>query len=175
MSVLYPVAPNAQAALAAPQGRAAREREAERAAGEPVVFVREFVGPVFKSEDAALDAYAGRVDDDRPASRRTIDTEDRYCELKPIVDRGLNPFAGRRSAWRLSIGYWRTASGAVDRPHMEQARKARRQADAAAMDARTLAQLAEQPLQPLYPQKALDIGLFEVRLPENPDIIVADE
>jgi hypothetical protein len=175
MSILYPIAANAQAALAAPLGRAAREREAEAAAGEPVAFVREFTGPVFKSEDAALDAYAGKVDDDRPASRRVTAPEDRFCELKAIVDRGMNPFAGRRSAWRLSVGYWRTASGAADRPPMEQARKARKTTQAAEMDAQALAALAEQPLQPLHPQKALDIGLFEVRLPENPDIIVADE
>jgi hypothetical protein len=61
------------------------------------------------------------------------------------------------------------------RPQMEQARQARRRAEAAALDAKDLTLLAEQPLQPLYPQKALDIGLFETRLPENPDIIVADE
>jgi hypothetical protein len=175
MSVLYPVAANAQAALAAPVGRAARERDAETLAGEPVTFVREFTGPVFKSEDAALDAWAGKVDDDRPGRLSAMPIENRFCELKAIVDRGINPFAGRRSAWRLSIGYWRTLSGAADKPAMEQARKARKTAQAAEMDAQALSALAEQPLQPLHPQKALDIGLFEVRLPENPNIIVADE
>ncbi|HUO21281.1 MAG TPA: hypothetical protein VMU59_02050 [Caulobacteraceae bacterium] len=175
MSVLYPVADNAQAALAAPKGRVARERDAERMAGEAVMFVSEFVGPTFKSEEAALDAHAGLLDDDRPGRRRMIGPEDRYCELKPIVDRGMNPFAGRRTAWRLSVSYWRTLSGMSDRPHMEQARKARKKAEAAELDPQALAVLAEQPLQPLHPQKALDIGLFEVRLPENPAIIVADE
>jgi hypothetical protein len=175
-AVLYPVAANADAALAAPQGRAVREREAERLAGEPVVFVREYVGPVFKSEEAALDAYAGRLDDERPGSGRTmVPPQDRWCELKPIAERGLIPFTGKHTAWRLSVAYWRTASGLAHRPQMEQARKARRSASAEALDARDLTLLADQPLQPLQPQKALDIGLFEVRLPENPQIIVADE
>ena len=174
-AVLYPIAPNAEAALTAPRGRAARERDAEVKAGEAVMFVREFTGPVFKSEDAALDAYAGRLDDDRDGRRTFIGPEDRYCELKPVAERGLIPFTGRHTVWRLSIGYWRMASGLAERPQMEQARKARKRAEAAAMDARELSMLAEQPLKPLFPQKALDIGLFEVRLPENPDIIVADE
>jgi len=174
-AVLYPVAPNAETALAAPRGRAAREREAEILAGEAVAFVREFTGPVFKTEAQALDAYAGRLDDDRPEGRRTVAPEDHYCDLKPVSERGLIPFTGRHTVWRLSIGYWRMASGAAERPQMEQARKARKRAEAAALDARDLSVLADQPLQPLHPQKALDIGLLEVRLPENPEIIVADD
>jgi hypothetical protein len=174
-AILYPIAANAEAALAAPTGRAAREREAENLVGEAVAFVREFTGPVFKTQSAALDAYAGRLDDEREGRRRMIAPQDRYCELKPIVERGLIPFSGRHTAWRLSVAYWRTASGMAHRPQMEQARQARRRAEAAALDAKDLTLLAEQPLQPLYPQKALDIGLFETRLPENPDIIVADE
>ena len=174
-AILYPVAANAEAALAAPRGRAAREREAETVAGEAVMFVREFTGPVFKTEGAALDAYAGRLDDDRPEQWRAVAPEDRYCELKPVAERGLIPFTGKHTVWRLSVGYWRTASGLAERPQMEQARKTRRAAGAEAMDARDLANLTEQPLKPLQPQKALDIGLFETRLPENPEIIVADE
>ena len=165
-AILYPIAANAEAALAAPTGRAAREREAENLVGEAVAF---------KTQSAALDAYAGRLDDEREGRRRMIAPQDRYCELKPIVERGLIPFSGRHTAWRLSVAYWRTASGMAHRPQMEQARQARRRAEAAALDAKDLTLLAEQPLQPLYPQKALDIGLFETRLPENPDIIVADE
>ena len=82
-AVLYPVAANAEAALASPQGRAVREREAQSVAGEPVHFVREFTGPVFKTEDSALDAYAGRVDDERPGTRRMIPAQ-----------------AGLRTAWQ---------------------------------------------------------------------------
>ncbi len=175
-AVLYPVAANAEAALASPQGRAVREREAQSVAGEPVHFVREFTGPVFKTEDAALDAYAGRVDDERPGMRRMIPAPDRFCELKPIAERGMIPFTGKHTAWRLSVAYWRTASGDALRPQMDQARKARRSRQAAeALDTRDLIALTDQPLQPLQPQKALDIGLFEIRLPENPDIIMPDE
>ena len=175
-AVLYPVAANAEAALAAPQGRAAREREAQGLAGEPVAFVREFTGPAFKSEDAALDAYRGKIDDHRPGRLTMVAPQDRFCELKPIAERGMIPFTGKRVAWRLSVAYWRQASGDALRPAMEQARKARRaRAAAEALDTRDLIALTDQPLQPLRPQKALDIGLFEVRLPENPDIIVPDE
>ena len=110
-AVLYPVAANAEAALAAPQGRAAREREALGLAGEPVQFVREFTGPVFKTEEAALDAYGGRVDDPRPGRLKMVAPEDRFCELKPIAERGMIPFTGKHTAWRLSVAYWRTASG----------------------------------------------------------------
>jgi hypothetical protein len=159
-----------------PLGRAAREREAEGVAGEAVHFVREFTGPVFKTEAAALDAYAGRVDDERPGQRRMIPSPDRFCELKPIAERGMIPFSGKHTAWRLSVAYWRTASGDALRPPMEQARKTRRNRQAAeTLDTRDLIALTDQPLQPLHPQKALDIGLFEVRLPENPAIIVPDE
>ena len=35
--------------------------------------------------------------------------------------------------------------------------------------------IAHQPLRPVKPQQPLDIGLFEVRLPESPDIVVPDE
>jgi len=35
--------------------------------------------------------------------------------------------------------------------------------------------MARQPLRPVEPQRALDIGLFETRLPENPSIVVPDE
>jgi hypothetical protein len=175
-AVLYPVAANADAALAAPLGRAAREREAQGVAGEPVHFVREFTGPVFKTEDAALDAYGGRIDDDRPGRLKMVVPQDRFCELKPIAERGMIPFTGKHTAWRLSVAYWRTASGDALRPAMEQARKARRNRQAAeALETRDLVALTDQPLQPLHPQKALDIGLFEVRLPENPDIIMPDE
>ncbi len=174
-AVLYPIAPNAEAALAAPRGRAARERDAERVAGEAVRFEREFTGPVFKTEEAGLNAYAGRLDDFRPEHRLMVQPEDRFCELKPIAERGRIPFTGKHTAWRLAVGYWRLASGVDERREMEQARKLRRNPKADVYDNKDLTALSEQPLQAYVPQKALDIGLFETRLPENPDIIVADE
>ena len=66
MSVLYPIAANAEAALAQPVGRAARESEAASLAAGTVEFVSEAVGPAFATFDAARDAWVGRIDDDRP-------------------------------------------------------------------------------------------------------------
>jgi hypothetical protein len=174
-AILYPIAANAEAALKHPSGRAAREREAERLAGEPVAFVREFTGPSFRSEDEARAYYAGKLDDERPATRTTIAPEDRYCDLKPIAQRSRMPFAHPHTVWRLSVGYWRVGEAQAEAGDTTQARKARRQKSGEVPDAETLEAMANQPLQAIKPQKALDIGLFEVRLPENPGIIVADE
>ena len=173
-AILYPIAANAEAALNAPRGRAAREREAAGKAGEPVRFVREFTGPLFKTEEEARLAYAGRLDDSGPA-RATVAPEDRFCELKPLAERGRLPFSGRRTIWRLSVAYWRTGAAAPAKAVTEQARKARRDRAAEAFDGETLDALARQPLRPLRPQQPLDVGLFEVRLPEAPHIIVPDE
>ena len=58
-AVLYPIAETAEAALGAPLGRAAREREARGVAGEEVVFVTEQTGPGFATLDAALAGVSG--------------------------------------------------------------------------------------------------------------------
>jgi hypothetical protein len=175
VSILYPIAADAAQALAAPRGRAAREAEARRRAGEAVTFVREFVGPVFKSEDAALDAHAGRIDDPRPHARASLAPEDRFCDLKPIVERGRMPFSGARTVWRLSVGYWRIGAPQVAKPTLPQARKTRRDRAGPVLGGDALSALAEQPLQPIKPQQPLDIGLFEVPLPENPSLMIPDE
>lgn len=174
-AILYPIAADAEAALSAPKGRAAREREAEALAGAPVRFVRELTGPVFRSADEARACYAGRIDDDRPDRRVNLPSEDRFCELKAIVQRSRVPFAPPHTAWRLAVAYWRTGDPAPSTAAAPQARKARRQKAGPAPDARTLDAIARQPLQPIRPQQPLDIGLFEVRLPEAPHIVVADE
>ena len=44
-------------------------------------FVSEPAGPAFASREAALDAYAGRLDDERPDHRASVEPEDRYCAL----------------------------------------------------------------------------------------------
>src|SRR5580658_4151828 len=80
-AILYPVAASAEAALARPMGRAAREREAAALAGAHVAFVSETVGPAFRTREAALDAYAGRLDDERPGHSAAVAPEDRYCAL----------------------------------------------------------------------------------------------
>jgi hypothetical protein len=175
MSILYPIAAGAEGALAAPKGRAAREREAERLAQEPVAFIREFTGPVFKDEGEARAHWAGRLDDERPGQRVSVAPEDRFCELKPIIQRSRIPFAPAHTVWRLSVAYWRIGGAPEMAAETSQARKARRQKAGPAPDGETLDALANQPLRPIKPQQPLDIGLFEVRLPEAPHIVVPDE
>jgi len=198
-AILYPVAADAEAALAAPLGRAGREREAERLAGDAVRFVSEAVGPSYPTREAALDALAGRVEDDRPGHAVSLPIEDRYCQLREVVQGpdgrwpSLSPLTpdfqdGRRwpraseqprlpTAWRLSISYWRL--GAADPAGVvnegEQARKARKAAAGADMQPDAVRALGQRPLRPVRPQQPLDIGLFEVRPPEAPDTLIPDE
>jgi hypothetical protein len=175
VSILYPIASGADAALAAPKGRAAREREAERVAAEPVAFVREFTGPSFRDEDEARAHWAGRLDDERPGQRVSVLPEDRFCELKPIIQRSRIPLAPAHTVWRLSVAYWRIGGVPAEAVDTPQARKARKQKDGPAPDGDTLEAMANQPLRPIKAQQPLDIGLFEVRLPEAPHIVVPDE
>jgi hypothetical protein len=190
MSVRYPVAANPEAALAAPLGRAARERDAEALAGEPVGFVRELSGPAFDTQEAASSAYRGRVD----APGGMVQPEDRYCELMEVVAPGPRTGGttgqaqpvfsdGRRwpeprrllkTVWRLSVGYWRPLSLQAH-PPLDQARQARRTEAPERFDAETLRRMARQPMQAVKPQQPLDIGLFETTLPENPQIVIPDE
>lgn len=190
MSVRYPVAPTAEAALARPLGRAEREREARAAAGDGVAFVTEPMGPAFATREAALDAYAGRLDDERPGRAVRLAPDDAWCALAETAAgprAGLKPvtpsFAdGRRwpepppraaTAWRLSVSYWKV--GVEEIPTLEQARRARRTTEGEVLDARALRALTRQPLQPVRPQQPLDVGLFEQRLPEHPDRVIPDE
>ena len=174
-AILYPIAADASGALSGPRGRAARERDAERLTNEPVTFAREFVGPMFKSEDEARAAWAGRID----GPGASLQPQDRFCDLRPTVQRSRIPFAPAQTAWRLSVAYWRTGAPppAVVSPAgtAEQARKARRNRKGEAPDGRTLGVLAEQPLRPVKPQQPLDIGLFEVSMPEDPSRLMPDE
>jgi len=191
-AILYPVAANAEQALSRPKARAAREREAVAAAGEPVVFTTDLAGPAFATREAALDAYQGRLEDDRSGFTPAI--EDRWCKLsehvvaepgrrapllapvQPIYRDGRRwpqpPEAAPRTAWRLLVSYWRIASAErpLEAPQARKARRSRREVDSA-----TLRAIARQPLRPVEPQQPLDIGLFEARLPENPSIVVPDE
>jgi hypothetical protein len=175
MSILYPIASGVEAALSAPRGRAAREREAVRMVAEPVAFMREFTGPAFRNEDEARAHWAGRLDDERPGQRVSIVPEDRFCELKPIIQRSRTPFLKPHTVWRLSVAYWRLGAAPAPEADSPQARKARRRKDGPAPDGDSLDALANQPLRPVKPQQPLDIGLFEVRLPEAPHIVVPDE
>ena len=197
MSILYPVAENAEAALHAPKGFAARERDAGAMAGAEVVFVTEAVGPAFESEEAALDAFAGRLEDTRPGRVVILPPEAKWCVLRPVVPEGaprrrkpMKPVmkGGRRwpapdpaapaARWRLSVSYWRIAGADVAADAalaLEAARKLRRDSSGEGLGAGALRALAQQPLRAVRPQQPLDIGLFERRLPENPGIVVPDE
>lgn len=184
MSVLYPVAANAEAALSQPVGRAAREREAETLASGAVEFVSEAVGPAFASQEEALAAFRMRIE---------AGPEDRYLSLREVVDKTRTRRAPRPvkpvfrdghrwpepkppppTVWRLSISYWRIVDHARF-AHLAQARQARRTAGAEKLDPQTLKALAEQPLRAAAPQAPLDIGLFEVHPPEAPHITMPDE
>ena len=190
MSVNYPIAATAEAALNATIGRAIREREARDLAGREVVFARDLVGPAFETREAALEAYAGRVDAEGSSP---VAPEDRYCDLveiaapvtgrkagggqaEPVFEAGHRwpkPKRLLKTVWRLSVSYWRTANApASDLP---QARQARRAAPRDSLDATSLRAMAQQPLKPVKPQQPLDIGLFEVRPPDAPHIIMPDE
>lgn len=187
-AILYPVAANADAALKAPLARAAREREAVGGAGQAVVFVTEPVGPPYASREAALDAHAGHVEDERPGKAVAVAPEDRYCRLAEAIDgrppppvpplmkdgrRWPEPKPAPRTVWRLQVSYWRlgAAAKAAEGP---QARDARRKAHDP-LDYQALNALARQPMRAVKPQQPLDIGLFETRPPEAPHIIMPDE
>src|SRR3954469_6312636 len=92
MSVLYPVAATAEAALAQPIGRAARESDAAAAASAAVEFVSEAVGPAFASYEEALAVYRSRIE---------AGPDDRYCTLREVVD----PVAGRRALRPVKPSY----------------------------------------------------------------------
>jgi hypothetical protein len=190
MTVRYPVADNPEAALSAPLGRAAREKEAEALAGEGVVFVRELSGPAFSTRDAALAIYGERVDEGGSSS---LGPEDRFCQLMEVLAPGAGRSArgqaqpvftnGRRwpdpktqakTVWRLSVGYWRPLSKREHAP-LVQARRARRTGEGGALDAQDLRRMSQQPLKALKPQQPLDIGLFETPLPEDPNRLIPDE
>ena len=172
----YPVAANADAALAAPLGRAAREREAGDLAGGPVRFVTELVGPAFATREAAEAAYAGRlVEGARLTERLAGKTPPKPA--RPVYRDGRRwpapPTEAPATVWRLELSYWKMGDEAD--PPAEQARALRRRATAAELNAERLRALRQQPLRPTRPQQPLDIGLFETRLPEAPHIVVADE
>ncbi|MBX7248453.1 MAG: hypothetical protein K1X35_05300 [Caulobacteraceae bacterium] len=191
-AVRYPIAANAEAALVAPLGRAAREREARERAGEEVIFVTEQTGPGFPTEAAAAQAWRGRVED--PVSGVGPAAEDRFCGLREVMAEGAgrpprpqkpSMRAGRRwpqprnapaVVWRLAVSYWRLATAQEIRlDQARQARQARRDRAAASLTPDRLKLLADHPLRPFKPQQPLDIGLFEVRAPENPLEILPDE
>ena len=178
-AILYPVAQTAEQAIHTPTGHAERAREAAAAAGGAVEFVTEAVGPAFTSETAAEEAY--RAKGLQPGDWRTLRP---VTEQKPRAPVKPSNQGGRRwpepkgapvTLWRLSVSYWRIAGEGEGALPDTPARKLRTRPDGGELGARELLALARQPMRPARPQQPLDIGLFEVRLPEAPDRIVPDE
>ena len=175
-AILYPVAANAEQALAAPMGRAEREREALAAARQPVVFATDPTGPAFASREAAEAAYRAPLAEGFARVAEQILPGQHMAPVEPAYADGRRwpaaPPEAPRTAWRLMVSYWRIAT-AERRIAPPQARKARRAGLPFAPE--TLREMARQPLKPVEPQQPLDIGLFETRLPEAPHIVVPDE
>lgn len=175
-AILYPVAANAELAMAGPLGRAAREREAEGVAGEAVIFTTDPTGPAFATREAGLDAYAGPVGEAWARLTEQILPGQKPLRVEPSFADGRRwpaaPTTPPRTAWRLMVSYWRiaTAERPIETPQARKARRARQ-----TLDTETLRAMSRQPLRPIEPQQPLDIGLFEVRLPEAPHIVVPDE
>ncbi len=176
-AIAYPVAGNAEQALSRPLGAAVREREALAVAGEAVVFTTDPTGPAFATREAAEAAYAGQIAEHfcRLAEQIVGNPGARTAPVEPTFENGRRwpaPPQAPRTAWRLMVSYWRVATAArpLETPQARKARRARQPLDAEALRA-----IARQPLRPVEPQQPLDIGLFEVRLPESPHIVVPDE
>ncbi len=90
--------------------------------------------------------------------------------MKPVYRGGRRwpaPLPTPQTIWRLSISYWRIQPVHAE-PLVEPAL-------APSMDAQELRARLGQPLRPVKPQQPLDIGLFEVRPPEAPHILMPDE
>jgi hypothetical protein len=175
-AILYPVAANAEQALAAPLGCAARTREAQGVAGEAVAFTSEPTGPAFATREAAQAAYAGPLGEAWARLSEQILEGRRMAPVEPSFADGrrwpLPAGPPPSTAWRLVVSYWRI--GAAERPiappQARAARRARRP-----VDPQTLRAIAREPLRPIEPQQPLDIGLFEVRPPDAPHIVMPDE
>ncbi|HEY3950808.1 hypothetical protein [Phenylobacterium sp.] len=175
-AILYPVAANAELAMAAALGRAAREREAHGLAGEAVVFTTDVTGPAFADEAAAQAAFAAPLAEgwarlsEQILPGQTVGHAEAACEDGHRWTALAQP--APRTAWRLMVSYWRVAT--AGRPiSAPQARAARRGKQP--LDPKTLQVMARQPLRPIAPQQPLDIGLFEVRPPDAPHIVMPDE
>jgi hypothetical protein len=174
-AIVYPVAPNAEQALASPLGRAEREREAKSVAGQAVAFASDPTGPAFPTRDEAEAAFPVPLGEGFARLCEQILPGQRIKAVEPTMEDGHRwpaPARAPRTAWRLVVSYWRVAS--PERPlDPPQAREARRAGLPFAPE--TLRDMARAPLKPTKPQQPLDIGLFETRLPEAPHIVVPDE
>jgi hypothetical protein len=175
-AILYPVAANAEQAMAMPLGRAAREREALGVAEEAVIFTTDPTGPAFATREAAVAAYGNLLDEPWRRLAEQILPGQKIAHASPNYEGGrrwpAGPATPPRTAWRLMVSYWRiaTADRPIETPQARTARRARQP-----LDRETLSAMTRQPLRPVEPQQPLDIGLFEVRPPDAPHIVMPDE
>jgi hypothetical protein len=175
-AILYPVAANAEQAMAGPLGRAAREREAVGVADEAVIFTTDPTGTAFATREAAVEAYGALLDEPWRRLAEQILPGQKIAHASPTYEGGRRwpaaPATPPRTAWRLMVSYWRiaTAERPIEAPQARAARRARQP-----LDPDTLRAIARQPLRPVEPQQPLDIGLFEVRPPDAPHIVMPDE
>jgi hypothetical protein len=194
----YPVAKDAHEALhLLKQGkakRAAREKEAETAAGARVAFVTQSVGPLYEDEAEALSIYAGLVEDHRPGHIFLPPVEDRFCKLtcrmkeaprrrskssEPVFsdgERWPRATAPLETVWQLSVSYWKVLDGVPVRPTAAgNIKDLRKRAKKGQLTPEEMLSLMDSPLTAPRPQKALDFGLFDFIPPDNPGIVIADE
>lgn len=186
MSLLYPVATSADQALNAPLGRAAREREArgvvaKAGIGGEVRFVTEEAGPAFETREAATAAYGARLEGGICMLREVMapvrGRPPRLEPVKPVFRDGRRwpeTTGAVKTLWRVCVSYWKLDTGEADAAEGH-ARRLRKEAGGEALDARALKALTRAPMRPFKPQQPLDIGLFEARAPENPDLVLPDE
>ncbi|MCA6296031.1 MAG: hypothetical protein IM624_07090 [Phenylobacterium sp.] len=182
-ALIYPVASDGEAALRAPLGQALRAREAEILAGEPVIFCSERVGPPCPTREAAQDLLAqmsaGAAAPPDPAVIRLVEVFDGARPpppARPLAEGGRRwpaPPPPPRTVWRIQVDFWRPASRAPAILNA-QARHVRKRAQSD-LSGDHLSAFSRQPLRPVRPQQPLDIGLFEVRAPEDPDRLLPDE
>lgn len=204
-AVLYPVARSviqALDALRTGQARAARAREARLEARRiladaEVRFVTEDAGPGYDTYAQALAAWRPWIDDPNGGAR--LEPQDRFATLRQVVapearkqvrTTARATFRDNRrwdlpdapppaTVWRLSLSYWKIldpeAAELPAPPPGVQARTLRRSRKAAEVSPDTVKALTQQPMSAFKPQKALDIGLFEFRPPDQPHLIIPDE
>jgi hypothetical protein len=176
MTILYPVAASADEAIRAPRGLAARAREAADLAGGAVSFVSEAVGPAFATEAALIEVFGGPAAQPWAQLQPVAASAKPRAPIRPVNQDGRRWPQGKHGApalWRLNVSYWRIDSAEQGPP--DHARKLRRDPEAGELDGKTLRALARQPLRAMKPQQPLDIGLFEVRPPDAPHLIIPDE
>ncbi|MFT4090148.1 MAG: hypothetical protein QM645_05410 [Asticcacaulis sp.] len=184
-AIAHPVAHNALEVLQKQNlPRAVREREASDLSGKTVAFVNETIEPGFATEAEAQSVYQAVLAEGIGRLACTFErTRKPPKPAKPLMKDGKRwgePVAMPDVRWKLVVSYWkiipraRKAAPLSIEPHL-QARAVRKKALDVALTPEEVRAMAHAPLMAYRPQKALDHGLFEVELPENPEIIIPDE